>query len=115
MDKVIDYYEMWAKYRTKKETVGYVYAPYLPVEITEVVENWAPKKSLTSRYSTKMIDSKYYGTIDIPTIRNTPATLAAMDLVSVQPLDAPTGMLMYLDCVYEETWKSNPYKYLLIA
>ena len=69
---------------------GYVYAPYIPMTTTSVVsgytsknvtrkrkiskifdlgldieDDFSPSKSIMSRYSTKTINSKYYGTIEI--------------------------------------------------
>lgn len=69
---------------------GYVYAPYIPMTTTSVIsgynsknvsrkrkisnifdlgldikDEFSPNKSITSRYSTKTINSKYYGTIEI--------------------------------------------------
>ena len=69
---------------------GYIYAPYIPMTTTSVVsgytsknvirkrkiskifdlgldikDEFSPSKSITSRYSTKTINSKYYGTIEI--------------------------------------------------
>ena len=67
---------------------GYVYTPYIPIQTTSVVSEYnsknisrkkkinkifnlgldikdvfSPSKSITSRYSTKTINSKYYGTV----------------------------------------------------
>ena len=67
---------------------GYVYAPYIPMTTTSVIsgynsknitrkkkinkifnlgldikDEFSPSKSITSRYSTKTINSKYYGTV----------------------------------------------------
>jgi hypothetical protein len=64
---------------------GYVFAPYIPIQTTSIVSGYdskninrkrkinkifglgdfSPSKSITSRYSTKTINSKYYGTIEI--------------------------------------------------
>jgi len=69
---------------------GYVWAPYIPINTTSVIseytskntirkrkiskifnlgldvkDEFSPSKSITSRYSTKTINSKYYGTIEI--------------------------------------------------
>jgi hypothetical protein len=68
---------------------GYVFAPYIPIQTTSIVsgydskninrkrkinkifglgldiKDFSPSKSITSRYSTKTINSKYYGTIEI--------------------------------------------------
>jgi hypothetical protein len=69
---------------------GYVYAPYMPMTTTQTVveygsknvgrkrkinkifdlgldvkDEFSPSKSIMSRYSTNMINSKYYGTIEI--------------------------------------------------
>ena len=67
---------------------GYVYAPYIPMSTTSVIsgynskniirkkkinkifnlgldikDEFSPNKSIASRYSTKTINSKYYGTV----------------------------------------------------
>jgi len=74
---------------------GYVYAPYIPMTTSQVIvgygsknvkrkrkinkildlgldvkDEFSPSKSIMSRYSTKNINSKYYGTIEIkkPTV-----------------------------------------------
>ena len=75
---------------------GYVYAPYIPMTTSQVIvdygsskrvnrkkkinkifdlgldikDEFSPSKSIKSRYSKKMVNSKYYGTIEIkkPTI-----------------------------------------------
>jgi len=69
---------------------GYVYAPYIPITTTSVIsgytsknvsrkrkinkifdlgldvkDEFSPSKSIMSRYSTKNINSKYYGAIEI--------------------------------------------------
>ena len=69
---------------------GYVYAPYIPMTTTSVIsgytsrnttrkrkiskifnlgldikDEFSPSKSIMSRYSTKNINNKYYGTIEI--------------------------------------------------
>jgi len=69
---------------------GYVYAPYIPMTTSQVIveygsknvsrkrkinkifdlgldvkDEFSPSKSIMSRYSTKNINSKYYGTIEI--------------------------------------------------
>lgn len=70
---------------------GYVYAPYIPMQTSATVvsgynskniirkkkinkifnlgldikDEFSPNKSITSRYSTKTINSKYYGTVVI--------------------------------------------------
>ncbi len=70
---------------------GYVYAPYIPMTTSQVVvdygsskrvnrkrkinkifdlgldvkDEFSPSKSIMSRYSKKMVNSKYYGTIEI--------------------------------------------------
>jgi hypothetical protein len=69
---------------------GYVYAPYIPMTTSPVIvgygsknisrkrkinkifdlgldvkDEFSPSKSIMSRYSTKNINSKYYGTIEI--------------------------------------------------
>lgn len=106
MNTTLDYFGLWGKYRSKKETSlpELVYAPYLPV-VTEpiITGNFNPSKSISSRYSTTTVDNRYYNKLTIDS-----------ELISVQPMEAPTGMIFYLDYVYGD-WKSNPYKYLLIA
>lgn len=69
---------------------GYVYAPYIPMTTTSVIsgytsknisrkrkinkifdldldfkDEFSPSKSIMSRYSKKIINTKYYGTIEI--------------------------------------------------
>jgi hypothetical protein len=69
---------------------GYVYAPYIPMTTAQTIvgygsknisrkrkinnifdlgldikDEFSPSKSIMSRYSKKMINSKYYGTIEI--------------------------------------------------
>lgn len=70
---------------------GYVYAPYIPMTTSQVIvdygsskrvnrkkkinkifdlgldikDEFSPSKSIMSRYSKKMVNSKYYGTIEI--------------------------------------------------
>lgn len=69
---------------------GYVYARYIPITTSGVIveygyknvarkkkinkifnlgldikDNFSPNKSISSRYSTKMVNSNYYGTIKI--------------------------------------------------
>lgn len=69
---------------------GYVYAPYIPITTTSVIsgytsknlgrkrkinkifdlgldvkDEFSPSKSIMSRYSKNMVNSKYYGTIEI--------------------------------------------------
>jgi hypothetical protein len=70
---------------------GYVYAPYIPMTTSQVVvdygsskrvnrkrkinnifdlgldvkDEFSPSKSIMSRYSKKIVNSKYYGTIEI--------------------------------------------------
>lgn len=40
---------------------GYVYAPYVPMIIEP--EPFQPRRSLASRYGTKMVNNSFYGTI----------------------------------------------------
>ena len=69
---------------------GYVYAPYIPMTTTSVIsgytsknisrkrkinkifnlyldikDEFSPSKSITSRYSKKIINNRFYGTIEI--------------------------------------------------
>ena len=40
---------------------GYVYAPYVPMIIEP--EPFQPRRSISSRYATKMVNNSFYGTI----------------------------------------------------
>tara|TARA_R110000803_G_scaffold13218_10_gene37342 strand:+ start:5516 stop:5767 length:252 start_codon:yes stop_codon:yes gene_type:complete len=43
---------------------GYIFVPYIPMITTEdVVSDYQPNNNVTSRYSTVMVDNRYYGTI----------------------------------------------------
>jgi hypothetical protein len=48
---------------------GYVWAPYIPVfetpQIILGVDPIEPSHSMASRYATKMIDNRFYGTIQL--------------------------------------------------
>ncbi len=67
---------------------GYVYAPYIPMDMTTIIidrnlirrkkiskilekeledveHTFFPKQQIMSRYSKKVINSKYYGTVEI--------------------------------------------------
>ena len=47
---------------------GYVYAPYIPMQLSPVltnVENFAPVRGIMTRYAKKMINNRYYGHIKV--------------------------------------------------
>lgn len=44
---------------------GYIYAPYIPIN---VVEEFTPRPEIASRYSETRIDPIYYGTINVNNI-----------------------------------------------
>jgi hypothetical protein len=48
-----------------------------------------------------------FGTLTMPLVRRVFASTIGTDLVSVQPLSAPTGLLHYIDFEYE---KENEYR-----
>lgn len=76
---------------TKEKESGYIFAPYIMVQTTPIIYGltpknvirmakiknifygteikidnyYTPKKSIKSRYATKMINNKYFGTIEI--------------------------------------------------
>ncbi len=45
---------------------GYIYAPYVPMQLTPTIyndANFAPVKGIISRYAKKMVNNRYYGAI----------------------------------------------------
>lgn len=45
---------------------GYIYAPYVPMQLTPVIyntANFAPVKGIITRYAKKMVNNRYYGAI----------------------------------------------------
>lgn len=45
---------------------GYIYAPYVPMQLTPTIynaANFAPVKGIITRYAKKMVNSRYYGAI----------------------------------------------------
>lgn len=45
---------------------GYIYAPYIPLQLTPVIynaANFAPVKGIMTRYAKKMVNNRYYGAI----------------------------------------------------
>ena len=45
---------------------GYIYAPYVPMQLTPVIynyNNFAPVRGITTRYAKKVVNSRYYGAI----------------------------------------------------
>lgn len=50
---------------------GYVYAPYVPMQLTPTMYNpftFAPVKGLMTRYAKKMVNNRYYGIIKVKNI-----------------------------------------------
>lgn len=47
---------------------GYVYAPYVPLQLTPTLQNpfnFAPVKGIMTRYAKKMVNNRYYGSIEV--------------------------------------------------
>ena len=47
---------------------GYIYAPYVPMQLTPVVynyNNYAPTKAIMTRYAKKVVNNRYYGEIKV--------------------------------------------------
>lgn len=47
---------------------GYVYAPYIPFQLTPVVNDpndFTPRKGIMTRYAKKVVNNKYYGLVDV--------------------------------------------------
>jgi hypothetical protein len=47
---------------------GYVYAPYIPLQLTPTLTNpfnFAPVKGIMTRYAKKLINNKYYGHVRV--------------------------------------------------
>jgi hypothetical protein len=47
---------------------GYVYAPYIPFQLTPVVldpDDFTPRKGIMTRYAKKVVNNKYYGLIKV--------------------------------------------------
>lgn len=47
---------------------GYVYAPYIPFQLTPVVldpGDFTPRKGIMTRYATKVVNNKYYGLVRV--------------------------------------------------
>jgi hypothetical protein len=62
---------------------GYVYAPYVPLMLTEQLETT-------------------FDNIALPMVRRVFADVLGQDLVSVQPMNEPIGMLTHLDYTYDK-------------
>jgi hypothetical protein len=46
--------------------VGYVYAPYIPIQRpTQSSGTIQPKRSISTRYATTVVNNSYYGVVDI--------------------------------------------------
>lgn len=51
---------------------GYIYAPYVPLQLTPVVtnpHNFAPVKGIATRYAKKVVNNRFYGHITVDNIR----------------------------------------------
>jgi hypothetical protein len=51
---------------------GYIYAPYVPLQLTPTMYNpftMTPIKGIMTRYAKKMVNNRYYGTIDVKGIQ----------------------------------------------
>lgn len=47
---------------------GYVYAPYIPFQLTPVVldpDDFTPRKGIMTRYAKKVVNNKYYGLVEV--------------------------------------------------
>jgi hypothetical protein len=47
---------------------GYVYAPYIPFQLTPVVldpDDFTPRKGIMTRYAKKVVNNKFYGLVDV--------------------------------------------------
>jgi len=44
---------------------GYVYAPYIPIQITEPILDFTPRQGVVSRYANKKINTSYYGVVSL--------------------------------------------------
>lgn len=47
---------------------GYVYAPYIPFQLTPVVldpDDFTPRKGIMTRYAKKVVNNKYYGVVEV--------------------------------------------------
>lgn len=47
---------------------GYIYAPYVPMQLTPVIynsANFAPVRGIITRYAKKMVNNRYYGAIKV--------------------------------------------------
>ena len=48
--------------------IGYVYAPYIPAQLTPVISefnSFVPKKTIQSRYAATKINTNYYGVVTL--------------------------------------------------
>ncbi len=51
---------------------GYIYAPYIPVQLTNTLyntENFAPVKGIMTRYAKKIVNNRFYGHVSVDGIR----------------------------------------------
>lgn len=51
---------------------GYIYAPYIPMQLTPVLfnpANFAPVRGIATRYAKKMVNNRYYGAIRVDNLR----------------------------------------------
>ncbi len=45
---------------------GLIFAPYIPMQLEpEIVGDFNPRRAIASRYASRMVDNRYYGTIDV--------------------------------------------------
>jgi len=44
---------------------GYVFTPYIPMQLEPVVQDFYPREGLVSRYETKKINTSYYGVVSL--------------------------------------------------
>ncbi len=56
-------------YRTRSDiSSGYIFAPYIPLQVTPTIyesNNFQPRESIMSRYTTRMVNNRFYGTINV--------------------------------------------------
>jgi len=44
---------------------GYIYAPYIPLQIIENENDFKPRVGLKSRYSEVTVNNNFYGTVNV--------------------------------------------------
>jgi hypothetical protein len=53
---------------------GYIYAPYIPITTTQTIydsNDFTPSESIMSRYSRRVVDNRFYGTISVNDLNET--------------------------------------------